>query len=230
MENQVAELTEFNTACDEFVSGKYILADIKIASILKIIAKDEKIANIISSCLEGYDFETSFANSVIENEEGLSVVVPKDEKSIIAFAYSLLYRFGNKTVDIYTFVTKYFSNEDESVNHEFYNFASLVIVPFKMALNSIYSKRHIIVAGSDYQTNYYNKIKTSIHLIMDNINGYKLKMNEKDEFTMLLNSLYIAAEKNDKKLVYSLMVAIDYFSRYNRKTRSAYLMLQECFN
>ena len=65
---------------------------------------------------------------------------------------------------------------------------------------------------------------------MDNINGYKLKMNEKDEFTMLLNSLYIAAEKNDKKLVYSLMVAIDYFSRYNRKTRSAYFMLQECFN
>ncbi|MCQ2564779.1 MAG: hypothetical protein MJ152_02845, partial [Clostridia bacterium] len=110
------------------------------------------------------------------------------------------------------------------------SFASQVIVPFNVALNSIYSKRHIIVEGSDYQTNYYNKIKTSIHIIMDNINGYKLKMNEKDEFTMLLNSLYIAADKNDKKLVYSLMVAIDYFSRYNRRTRSAYLMLQECFN
>ncbi|MCQ2555920.1 MAG: hypothetical protein MJ149_01155, partial [Clostridia bacterium] len=180
--------------------------------------------------LEGYDFETSFANSIIENEQGLSVVVPKEEKTIIAFAYNLLYRFGNKTVDIYNFVTKYFQNEDESVNHEFYNFASQVIVPFKVALNSIYSKRHIIVEGSDYQTNYYNKIKTSIHLIMDNINGYKLKMNEKDEFTMLLNSLYIAADKNDKKLVYSLMVAIDYFSRYNRRRLSAYLMLQECFN
>ena len=41
----IQELKSFNNACDEFITGKYILVDIKIASILKLISDDEKLKN-----------------------------------------------------------------------------------------------------------------------------------------------------------------------------------------
>ncbi len=230
MNNQsIHELIPFNTACDEFILGKYILADIKIGSILKIISEDEKIKNIITSCIDEYDFNTAFSLASKENENGFSLTIPNNEKEIIAFVYNLLYKFDNKIYDFYDFISKYYKNEGESNGKEFYNFANAIIIPFKQAINDIYSKRHVIVDADDYQTNYYNKIKQCIRLIMKNLDIYKLKMNEKEEFTMLLNSLFIASEKNDKKLVYSLMIALDYFTKINKKSRPAYLSLEDCF-
>ena len=47
---------------------------------------------------------------------------------------------------------------------------------------------------------------------------------------MLLNSLYLASEKNDKKLVFSLMIGLDYFTKANKRAREFYYMIEECFN
>ncbi|HJD05852.1 MAG TPA: hypothetical protein IAB72_03130 [Candidatus Onthoplasma faecipullorum] len=230
MNNQVVhDLINFNTACDEFVNGKYILADVKISSLLNIIAEDEKLRNIVASTLEDYDFKEKLINATKSEGNGYVLILPTDEKEIIAFVYSLFYRFNNKTIDFYDFISQYYKSDDENPGKEFYNFANAIITPFKNAINSIYSKRHVIVEADDYQKNYYNKLITTVKLIVKNIDNYKLKMNEKEEFTMLLNSLYLASQKNDKKLVFSLMVALDYFSRCNKKTRNAYLMLEECF-
>ena len=230
MNNQVVhDLINFNTACDEFVNGKYILADVKISSLLNIIAVEEKLRNIVASTLEDYDFKEKLINATKSEGNGYVLILPTDEKEIIAFVYSLFYRFNNKTIDFYDFISQYYKSDDENPGKEFYNFANAIITPFKNAINSIYSKRHVIVESDDYQKNYYNKLITTVKLIVKNIDNYKLKMNEKEEFTMLLNSLYLASQKNDKKLVFSLMVALDYFSRCNKKTRNAYLSLEECF-
>lgn len=230
MNNQVVhDLINFNTACDDFVNGKYILADVKISSLLNIIAEDEKLRNIVASTLEDYDFKEKLINATKSEGNGYVLILPTDEKEIIAFVYSLFYRFNNKTIDFYDFISQYYKSDDENPGKEFYNFANAIITPFKNAINSIYSKRHVIVESDDYQKNYYNKLITTVKLIVKNIDNFKLKMNEKEEFTMLLNSLYLASQKNDKKLVFSLMIGLDYFTRCNKRTRNAYLSLEECF-
>ncbi len=226
--NNIQELIPFNTACDEFIAGRYILADVKIASLLKLIATDEKLTDIISSALKGYDFNANFEKAVLEKDNNFSLVLPEDTMQIIAFVFNLLYRFDNKMLNFYDFISKYFASND-GAGKEFYNFADNVIIPFKEAINNAYSNRHIIVDTSEYQNNYYNKIKTQVKLILSNVDSYKLKMNEKEEFTMLLNSLYLASDRNDKKMVYSIMIGLDYFTKYYKKTRSAYLTLEECF-
>ena len=150
MNENVYELTNLNTACDEFVSGKYILADIKIASILKLIDADEKVKNLVASTLNKFDFVEFFKASIIDNDdETYTLVMPTDEKEIIAFVYSLLYRFNTKEIDFYNFLTKFY-RADDAVGQEFKLFAESVILPFKNALNSLYSKRHIIVNSNDY--------------------------------------------------------------------------------
>ncbi len=225
--NNIQELIPFNTACDDFIAGRYILADVKISSLMQLIAKDEKLTDIVSTALKGYDFNYEFEKSVNPTEDSLTL--PTDDMPLIAYVFNLLYRFDNKMLNFYDFITKYFSNGTGNAGKEFYAFANAVIIPFKEAINNAYSNRHIIVDTSEYQNNYYNKIKTQVKLILANTDNYKLKMGEKEEFTLLLNALYIASDKNDKKMVYSLMVGLDYFTKYYKKTRPAFLVLEDCF-
>lgn len=226
----IVDIKPFNLACDEFIAGKYILADIKISSILKTIAANEKIKNLIASCLDNFNFDLSFKRAGQGDEEdSLKIFLPANEKELVAFVFNLLYYFDNKGIDFYDFISKYYKSFDEDSGKEFHNFATAVIIPFKNAINTLYSKRHVISSTTDYQDNLYNQIKNIVKVILKNIDNYKLKMSEKEEFTMLLNSLYISSDKNDKKLVYSLMIGLDYFTRCNKKCKDAYFALQDCF-
>ncbi len=223
--NNIQELIPFNTACDEFIAGRYILAGVKINSLMQLIARDEKLTDIVSTALKGYDFNSAFEKS-LEND---TLTLPTNDMELIAYVFNLLYRFDNKILNFYDFITKYFDYGTDIAGKEFYNFSNSVIIPFKEAVNKAYSKRHIIVDTNEYQNNYYNKIKAQIKLIISNVDAYKLKMNEKEEFTLLLNALFTASDKNDKKMVYALMVGLDYFSKENRRTRPAFLALEDCF-
>jgi len=109
----------------------------------------------------------------------------------------------NKTIDLYTFLTDFFHEEEAEAGKEFINFTNNIIVPFKTSIDNIYSSRHIVVNSTDYQLNYFNKIMSTIQLIIKNSDNYRLKINEKEEFTILLNALYLASENNDKKQVFS---------------------------
>lgn len=226
--SNIQELQPFNNACDELVAGKYILIDLKIQSILNIIAENEKLKNIVNSCLQEFDFNKQSKQYLINSDDNISLSLPQVDQEIVAFVYNLLYKFNAKTLDFYDFLKTYY-NAENAGGKEFSEFARTIITPFKNAVNSIYSKRHVLVETSDYQNNIYNKIMTTINLIVKSLDGYKLNMNQKEEFTMMLNSLYQASEKNDKKLVFSLMIGLDYFTKCNKKSRHAYLMLEECF-
>ena len=225
--DEFKELIPFNNSCQELIMGKYLLADIKIGSILKIIDNDEKLKNIVSACMADFDFLTTFNASITKNNEQFYLTLPTEEKNIIAFVYSILSAVKNGSINFDDFITKFYSND--STNNVL-EFANNVIVPFKNAINSMYSKTHVIKNTNDYQNNIYNKLKTNIGLIISNLDNYKLKITEKEEFTMLLNSLYTASEKNDKNLVYSLMIGLDYFSKASKRVRNAYLSLEECFS
>lgn len=226
----VKDLVEFNNICDEFIEGKYILADVKIASLLKVIANQERLKNIIASCSDKFDFNLAYKNAVSEDEEGNQILtLPGDEKDLIAFVFSLLYRIDNKMIDVYEFISNFYREEGAEVGKEFMNFTNSIILPFKEAVNNVYSSRHIVVESNEYQADYFNKLLTTIPLLAKNMDNYRLKMNEKEEFSLLLNALYLASENADKKQVFALMIGLDYFTKVNKRARVAYLTLEECF-
>lgn len=222
------ELLPFNTVCDEFIAGKFILPEVKIAAILNMIAENDKLKNIISLCINGYNFDDNLENMVVDDGKNLILNLPSEDENIIAFVYNLLYRIENKQIKFNDFVAKFFVPKTENSSC-FNEFAKSCITPFKEAINTCYTNRHVRVEAPEYQNNYFNKLKTAVKLILGNIDNYKLKMSEKEEFSMLLNSLYIASERNDKKLVFSLMIGLDYFTKCFKKARVAYLTLEECF-
>ena len=224
MNTNIQELLEFNNACDELLSGKYLLIDVKINSILKSIENDVKIKDIVSTCVNSFNFSDLLNSASVNN----NVCQLEDNKQHIALVYNFLFRLKNKEIDFYNFLSTYFPNE-EGTDNQYACFISNLIIPFKQAIGEVFINKHVIVESQDYQNNYYNKIKTTIQLILSEINNLKLGINDKDEFEMLLNSLYIASDKNDKNLVYSLMIGLDYFTKHHKKIRKTYLALEECF-
>ena len=56
-----------------------------------------------------------------------------------------------------------------------------------------------------------------------------MKDIEKEELELLLNAMIEASAKNDKKLVYTLMVGLEYFVKANKRARQIYLQLKDCF-
>ncbi len=219
------DLKQFNSACDDFVAGKYILANIKIKALINIINQNEKLTDIVSGCLDGFDFNIAFKESV--TKDGLTL--PSETKNIVAYCFNVLYNLDVGTVTFLDFLSKYFSSAKLSGGEEFKLFTNTIVIPFKNAINIEYTNTYEITATEDYQNNLYHKLSSIAQANIENLDDIKLKDIEKEELELLLNAMVDASSKNDKNLVYTLMVGIEYFVKYNKRAKQIYLQLKDCF-
>lgn len=224
MENN--ELKDFNVSCDDFLNGKYILAESKISSILDTLDKNNKLKAIVAECVNNYNFSSAFGEAVGEN--GI-LSMPKDPKSIIAFAFSLLYNIDVKNINFYDFLTAYYNFDELNNMGSFKLFADNIVLPFKEAINNVYTKTHVLVDSDDYQNNIYNKLKKICIINIKNIDEFRLRDANREELATLLVAMSTACENNDKNMVYALLIGFEYFCNANKKARIIYEQFKECF-
>ena len=219
------DLKQFNTACEDFISGKYILANIKLKAIIKAINDSEKLTSLVSNCLDGFDFGLVFKESVTSS----GLVLPHDDKSVIAYCFNILYNLDEGTITFLDFLTKYFASSKLSGGEEFKLFTKTIIEPLKSAINNEYQRVYEMTANEDCQNNLYHKLARVAEANIANIEDIKLKEIEKEELTYLLSAIITASDKNDKKMIYALMVGIEYFVKCNKRAKDVYLQLKDCF-
>jgi len=97
-QNQKADITEFITACNEFIEGRFILADIKISKILRSISTLKEVYNLIAESLINYDFQREFKR-VKESSIGKGnshLELPLDNQQIIPLVFSMLVEIDSK--------------------------------------------------------------------------------------------------------------------------------------
>ena len=218
------DLKKFNQACDEFASGKYILANVKIKAILSTISDSAKFTELVTECLQDFDFKLAFQNSI--TEQGL--MLPTGDKCVVAYCFNLLYNLNNGRINFLDFLTKYFSKEDVK-GEEFNDFVSNILTPFKNSVNALYQQMYLMTESEDYQNNLFHKLTNIAKCNLDIIDDFKLKEIQKDELSLLLNAMMLASDKNDRKTVYALMVGIEYFTKANKGVKNLYLQLKDCF-
>lgn len=129
------EIFNFFSACDEFIEGKFILADIKIAKILRSISESNIIYDLIAESLINYDFKKEYEylqNESIEHHNGI-LTLPNNNQVIIPFAFSLLVEIDSKQINFNEFLAKEFPNAT-SQKEEYTVFANQIILPFKNAV------------------------------------------------------------------------------------------------
>ncbi len=219
------DLVQFNSACDDFVAGKYILANIKVKALINSINASEKLTDLVANCLEGFDFGVKFRESVTSG----GLTLPHDDKDIIAYCFNILYNLDEETVTFLDFLSKYFVSSKMSGGEEFKAFADTIIEPFKKAINNEYQRTYEMTSTEDYQNNLYHKIARVAEANINILDEIRLKEIEREELHYLLNAIMEASNRNDKKLIYALMVGMEYFVKANKRARDVYLQLKDCF-
>ena len=220
------ELSKFNTACDELIAGKYILANIKIKNLINTINQNEQLTSLISSSLDNFDFDMAFKSSVTPS--GLQP--PIDDKSVIAYCFNILYNLDVGTISILDFLSKYFSSAKTSGGEEFKMFVNTIVFPLKKAVNNQYAEiikedEQDIVPQDDLCYKLVNVAQANIA----NLDEIRLKQIEKEELELLLNAMIEAGESNNKNLIYAVMVGLEYFVKSNKRAKGIYLQLKDCF-
>lgn len=207
------DLDQFNIACEQLLNGKYVLIDVKLSSLLKIFDENEKLKIIVSNALNRYNFTTVF-----DKEINPDIVLPQSDYEIISFVYLLLYKAKNNELNL-----------GDNASNTLIKIVNKILPCFQNSINNVYSKNYQQIEAEEYQNNIFNNLKSTITLILNNLDKYKFTTTNKEEFLMLINSLFQASDKNDQNLVYSLMIGLDYFTASNKKLRNIYLTLEECF-
>lgn len=219
------DIKQFNQACDEFITGKYILANIKVKALINSINQSEKLTDLVSRCLDGFDFALAMRESI--TPKGL--VLPQQDKSMVAYCFNVLFNLDQGSITFLEFLNKYFTSNKTTGGEEFNLFASTIIEPFKRAVNNQYQQMYEMTSTEDYKNNLFHKLARVAEVNLNTINSIKLKDIEKEELQLLLSSMIEASNKNDRKLIYALMVGLDYFVKNNKRARNIYLQLKDCF-
>lgn len=132
------EIKDFLKACNDFINGKFILAEVKISKVLQEIAKSKDIYNVIAECLNGYDFEREFSKSRANNLVGGSNFrLPIESHKIIPLVFCLLVEVDRKRIDFNYFLKTQFSHA-ETQKEEYEAFIATVMVPFRDAFKNMF--------------------------------------------------------------------------------------------
>ncbi len=132
------EVKDFLKACNDFINGKFILAEVKLSKVLQEIAKSKDVYNVIAECLNGYDFEREFARSRANNLVGGSNFrLPIESHKIIPLVFCLLVEIDRKRIDFNYFLKTQFSHA-ETQKEEYDAFITTVMVPFRDAFKNMF--------------------------------------------------------------------------------------------
>lgn len=227
--NLTEDLNKFNLACDEIFNGKYILIDLKLNKLLSVILNSAPLTSIVNHCLKAYDFESNLS-SLLSKHIATNLQLPENDNEIVAFCFNLIQKICKKEIDFHDFTSRFFASNEQNGENEFNNFIDKIIKPFQNSVNNFYKTLLIENAKNELENSMFQKLIEQIHLIVNQVDSYHLNPLEKDEFLTLLNSLYLSCKNNDKKMVFAILIGVDYFTKCHKKTRSAYNILKETFD
>ena len=116
----------FNIRICDLINSSYILADKKITDLLKTVTTSKLFYELISYCLEGFDYENYFSSL----PKGQPFPV-NDKKNLMAFAFSLFIALDTKKQDLLNILTEYYPSE--SFEESYKSFTDNFLIPFNLS-------------------------------------------------------------------------------------------------
>ncbi len=118
-------LDEFIAACEDLKNSKYVIAENKIAAVLKSIADNRDLYTMFGSALYGFDYQSTFASCV----GGSYFTLPSDAQKAVALVFRILLDIDSGRLSLANFLEAYFYSE--SINESYARFCLELITPFE---------------------------------------------------------------------------------------------------
>lgn len=243
--NEKDKLISFFAICDELISGKFILSDVKISKLLKSIATSSTLYNLFSECLVDYNSEQEFKNSLTgKKQNGSMITLPEEHEKIIAYVFYLFVQIDNKIINLQNFINQYFYNPD-GYNLSYTNFSKNILVPFKKTvlekLNITNIDEDIEAEDEIYQDNRrgacvvqdnakmcFTKLMVSLSdLYSAVLKDNRIRMAQKEEIYIIINALNEATRLQNIKIINALIIPLEYVLGRNKNVRPYYNIVKD---
>ena len=239
-------LKQFFDACDEMIDGMFILSDVKIARILKCVAKSEVLYDLFAKCLVHFNFNNEFQSALTSNKvNGGYFVLPTEEKKIVALVFCFLLEVDKGKMNLQNFVNDNFFSPD-GYNISYSNFSLNVLVPFK---NSVKNLLNVDDEGNELQGDepgeidmpdtvqeepssdekllYANLLRSLNELYGATDSSAKLKQDVKEEILIVIRALQDAIKLENLRIINALCIPLEYMTQKYKFLRSYYETFKE---
>lgn len=219
MDNNTEKMQRFFTACDELITGKFILADTKIGELLRAIATCDELRGLFSAVTQGFDYPAAKQAYLKQPGEGGrytrgEAYLPSERSDILAFVFCLLVEFDNGTMKFNDFLLRYFY-EDGSYTASYAIFVDRVIRPFRDIVRSCYPDPGKMApsARRKQEENRLEQLAEKISLERTRIASLPLEKEDAIAADMILNELYASVGRADYDELKALLCGYLYFLR-----------------
>ena len=215
-------LDDFLLACDNIKNCKYVLAETRIAALLKTIADNRQLYSMFAAALYGFDYTKSFSDCIV----GSSFVLPSEPKIAVAVVFRVLLDIDSGKMPLQKFLEAYFSGE--TVNESYARFTLEVITPFETYCKMLYAKAEQSPSGvfDEQEAQMYDddsakldeKLRTDARMcvaaLMDIAEQTIDGSVDRDEFLACVKGLKRALDADNEDNIISAFLGVKYAVSY----------------
>lgn len=218
--DDLVKISEFISSVDGLINGKFILADIKISNILKMIAENPSLYAFIKNCLIDFSFDKELSRAEVKNRfNNGEFKLPIEKSKIVAFVFCLLVECDAKRMDFYGFINANFKSDNNG--SEYSKFAKTILIPFKeIIINEFLNKveeteeKPEIVEDDSQKINVVNDIFANIteylNAMLDNISiDRRIKTNEKENLNYIIKNIIYSFKYKDMNILNAFISVLD---------------------
>ena len=246
------KIKTFFERCDEMISGKFIISDIKISNLLKSIATCEELYNLFAKSLVNFNYKQEFRNAIrTEVCDGGFFVLPEDNSRLLPLVFCILLDMDNQKFSLQSFINEYFYHK-EGYNYSYASFAHNFLVPFKNAVQEVLNAdengnianetteekyetlRGIGKMEEQIQVNDTNKILYANLVVAVNdlysavLKNDKIKADQKNEVFIITNAIKEALKIENIKIVNALVIPLEYILGKDKRVKIQYDNVKMC--
>ncbi len=212
-----AKMQRFFTACDELITGKFILADTKIGELLRSVATSEDLTRLFAAVTEGFDYPAAKqtylkAPDSTKRTRG-EAYLPSDKRELLAFVFCLLVEFDSGAVKLNDFLLRYFY-EDGSYTASYALFVTRVIRPFRDIVRDCFpgsGRTGDVSARRKHAENLLELLAEKITVERTRVAALPLGKENAVAGEMILAELYAAVGRADVSEIKALLCGYLYF-------------------
>lgn len=128
--NQINSILNYIAHSNEFCSGKFIFANLKLGEIYDAMICSDEIMEFVEDCCEDFRYSLEFTKAFVKTPTKPGrFVAPKDSKKFVALCFNLLKDFKQKKFDFDAFILRYFDGDEHLSKQQL--FAKQFVLPLK---------------------------------------------------------------------------------------------------
>ena len=152
--NLQSQYNNLYKAYKDMESSKLVLAEKSISEVLRQVAQNDDIYNLIAEMVLGFNYEKELNSAIINGE----FILPSQKEKIIPLVFCILNEIDNGKISAISFITKTFAGENEE---GYLKFCNNIVKPFVFSIKEMLGTEDCLQEENDPTSDFVEQLFSS---------------------------------------------------------------------